>query len=102
MSHPIRNRTLIIFILGSLATISPFAIDMYLPAFPEIALALHTSTAKISLSISSYFAGLAAGQLVYGPLLDRFGRKPPLYAGLTLFIVASLLCMNSHTVKWLV
>ncbi len=79
MSHPIRNRTLIIFILGSLATISPFAIDMYLPAFPEIAAGLATtSTAKISLSVASYFAGLAAGQFVYGPLLDRFrlaGRR---------------------------
>jgi DHA1 family bicyclomycin/chloramphenicol resistance-like MFS transporter len=53
---------------------------MYLPAFPGIAVALHTSTAKVSLSISSYFVGLAAGQLFYGPLLDRFGRKSPLYA----------------------
>jgi DHA1 family bicyclomycin/chloramphenicol resistance-like MFS transporter len=88
--------------LGALSTISPFAIDMYLPAFPELATALHTSTAKISLSISSYFAGLAAGQLLYGPLLDRFGRKLPLYAGLTLFIVASLLCLCSRSVEWLV
>jgi DHA1 family bicyclomycin/chloramphenicol resistance-like MFS transporter len=88
--------------LGALSTISPFAIDMYLPAFPGIAAALHTSTAKVSLSISSYFVGLAAGQLFYGPLLDRFGRKLPLYAGLALFIVASLLCLLSRTVGWLV
>lgn len=93
MLHPSRNRFLIILILGALSTISPFAIDMYLPAFPGIAAALHTSTAKVALSISSYFVGLAAGQLFYGPLLDRFGRKLPLYAGLTLFIVASLLCL---------
>src|ERR1700679_11045 len=101
MSHPIRNRLLIILILGSLSTISPFAIDMYLPAFPGIAAVLHTSTARVSLSVSSYFAGLAAGQLLYGPLLDRFGRKPPLYVGLTLFIVASLLCMFSRSIEWL-
>src|SRR5271154_2766335 len=100
--HQARNRFLIILILGALSTISPFAIDMYLPAFPEIAATLHTSTAKISLSISSYFAGLAAGQLVYGPLLDRFGRKRPLYAGLVLFIVSSLLCLRVRTVEWLV
>lgn len=93
---------MIIIILGALATISPFAIDMYLPAFPEIAAGLHTSTARISLSISSYFAGLAIGQVFYGPLLDRFGRKPPLYAGLTLFAVASLLCMMARTSEWLV
>jgi MFS transporter, DHA1 family, multidrug resistance protein len=102
MSKTKPNRYLIILILGSLSTISPFAIDMYLPAFPEIAAALHTSTAKISLSISSYFAGLAAAQLFYGPLLDRFGRKRPLYVGLILFMVSSLLCLRSRTVEWLV
>lgn len=102
MSHPIRNRTLIIFILGSLSTISPFAIDMYLPTFPQIAAELHASTAKISLSVASYFAGLAIGQFIYGPLLDRFGRKRPLYFGLTLFAVASLLCMGAHNSEWLI
>ena len=102
MSHPTHNRALIILILGSLSTISPFAIDMYLPAFPEIAAALHVSTAKVSLSVASYFTGLAAGQLVYGPLLDRFGRKPPLYAGLLLFAAASILCVFAHTVEELV
>ena len=96
------NRALIIVILGALSTISPFAIDMYLPAFPQIAAALHTSTARISLSLASYFAGLAAGQLFYGPLLDRFGRKLPLYAGMILFIAASLLCLCSRTVEWLI
>src|SRR5580693_7824711 len=102
MSHSTHNRFLIILILGSLSTLSPFAIDMYLPAFPEIAGALHTSTAKVSLSVSSYFAGLAAGQLIYGPLLDRFGRKPPLYAGLGLFAASSVLCLFAHQVEWLI
>jgi DHA1 family bicyclomycin/chloramphenicol resistance-like MFS transporter len=96
------NRYLIIVILGALSTISPFAIDMYLPAFPEMASALHTTTARISLSLASYFAGLAAGQLFYGPLLDRFGRKLPLYAGLTLFIAASMACLCARSVEWLV
>ena len=96
------NRYLIIVILGALSTISPFAIDMYLPAFPEMASALNTSTARISLSLSSYFAGLAAGQLFYGPLLDRFGRKLPLYAGLALFIAASMACLCSRSVEWLI
>jgi DHA1 family bicyclomycin/chloramphenicol resistance-like MFS transporter len=102
MSQTSHNRLLIILILGSLSTLSPFAIDMCLPAFPEIAGALHTSTAKVSLSISSYFAGLAVGQLFYGPLLDRFGRKIPLYAGLGLFAAASLFCLLAHSVEWLV
>ena len=99
---PVRNHRLIIVILGALSTISPFAIDMYLPAFSDMATSLHTSTTRISLSIASYFAGIAAGQLFYGPLLDRFGRKLPLYAGLTLFVAASLLCLNAHSVKWLI
>jgi DHA1 family bicyclomycin/chloramphenicol resistance-like MFS transporter len=97
-----RNRYLIIIILGALSTISPFAIDMYLPAFPEIAAALHTSTARVSLSLASYFAGLAAGQLFYGPMLDRFGRRIPLYAGLMLFIVASMFCLCARSVEWLI
>ena len=78
------------------------AIDMYLPAFKEIAAALNTTPAKVSLSLSSYFIGLAAGQLVYGPLLDRFGRKKPLYFGMILFMLASLFCMQARTVESLV
>ncbi len=102
MSHPSHNRTLIILILGSLSTISPFAIDMYLPSFPEISTALHTTTAKVSLSVSSYFAGLAVGQIIYGPLLDRFGRKIPMYIGLSVFAIASLLCLGTRNIEWLV
>ena len=102
MSHPSQNRFLIIVILGALSTISPFAIDMYLPAFPQIAAALHTSAAKISLSLASYFAGMALGQLIYGPLLDRFGRKLPLYGGLGLFLLACAGCLVSRSVEWLV
>jgi len=97
-----QNRPLIIFILGALSTISPFAIDMYLPAFPEMAAGLNTTTARISLSLSSYFAGFAAAQLIYGPLLDRFGRKPPLYAGMGLFVMASVACMLARNVEWLI
>lgn len=97
-----QNRPLIIFILGALSTISPFAIDMYLPAFPEMAAGLNTTTARISLSLSSYFAGFAAAQLIYGPLLDRFGRKPPLYAGMGLFVMASVACMLAGNVEWLI
>jgi MFS transporter, DHA1 family, multidrug resistance protein len=88
---------LIILILGALSTVSPFSIDMYLPAFPQIASDLHTTQAAISLSVSGYFIGLAFGQLFYGPLLDRFGRKPPLYTGLSLFVLASLGCATARS-----
>jgi DHA1 family bicyclomycin/chloramphenicol resistance-like MFS transporter len=96
------NRLFIILILGALSTISPLAIDMYLPAFAQIAGVMHTSVAKISLSLSSYFIGLAAGQLIYGPLLDRFGRKPPLYVGLILFVAMSVACMCVRTKESLI
>jgi MFS transporter, DHA1 family, multidrug resistance protein len=92
-----RQRDLvIILILGALSTVSPFSIDMYLPAFPQIAHDLGTTPAEISLSVSGYFIGLALGQLFYGPLLDRFGRKLPLYAGMSLFILASFGCITAH------
>ena len=82
----------LVLILGALSTISPFSIDMYLPGFPAIAADLDTTIPVIQLSLTSYFIGIAAGQLLYGPLLDRFGRKNPLYAGLSLYVVASFGC----------
>src|SRR3984957_8953607 len=94
MTRSHRRDFLIILILGALSTVSPISIDMYLPAFPQIAHDLGTTPAEISLSVSGYFVGLALGQLFYGPLLDRFGRKKPLYGGLSVFVVASLGCMT--------
>lgn len=96
------NRRLIIWILGILTTVSPFSIDMYLPAFDQIAEEFGTTQAKVSLSIASYFIGLAVGQMVYGPLLDRFGRKRPLYFGLVIYLIASVFCMQSRSTEALV
>jgi len=97
MSPARRRNVLIVLILGALCTVSPFSIDMYLPAFPQIARDLGTTPAQVSLSVSGYFIGLAVGQLLYGPLLDRFGRKPPLYAGLGLFVLASIGCATARS-----
>lgn len=88
-----RQRFSLILILGALTALAPFSIDMYLPGFPAIATDLNTSVAQVSLSLSSFFVGISAGQLLYGPLLDRFGRKKPLYAGLCLYMIASVGCM---------
>lgn len=82
----------LILILGTLTALGPFSIDMYLPGFSAIAADLNTSVNKVSLSLSSYFIGISAGQLLYGPLLDRFGRKKPLYLGLAVYILASVGC----------
>jgi len=87
-----KNNALLILILGLLSAIGPFSIDMYLPGFPAIASDLHTTVAHVSLSLSSFFIGISVGQFLYGPLLDRFGRKKPLYLGLTLYLLASIGC----------
>src|SRR5215211_2130211 len=87
-----KNKLYIILILGLLTAIGPLSIDMYLPAFPEIAKSLHTSVAQIMLSLSSFFIGISIGQFIYGPLLERFGRKRPLYIGLILYLLASIGC----------
>jgi DHA1 family bicyclomycin/chloramphenicol resistance-like MFS transporter len=87
-----RSDLFVISLLGALSVVSPFAIDMYLPAFPELAAEFGVPSTTISLTLSSYFIGLALGQVVYGPLLDRFGRKKPLTFGLCLFVVASFGC----------
>lgn len=92
----------LILILGALSTISPFSVDMYLPGFPAIASDLNTTLPVIQLSLTSYFVGIAAGQLLYGPLLDRFGRKRPLYAGLAAYVVASLACALTHSADALI
>ena len=77
----------LILILGLLTAIGPFSIDMYLPAFPDIAKGLNTTIARVMLSLSSFFVGISAGQLIYGPLLERFGRKKPLYVGLSIYLL---------------
>ncbi|MGN7204213.1 multidrug effflux MFS transporter [Pedobacter sp. SAFR-022] len=88
-----KKYTSLILILGSLTALGPFSIDMYLPAFPVIAKDLQTSTEQVAISLSSFFIGISLGQLLYGPLLDRFGRKKPLCLGLALYILASLGCV---------
>ena len=88
----LKSRGLVIFILGCLAVIGPFSIDMYLPGFKDIAKDLNTSISQVGLSLSSFFIGVSLGQLIYGPLLDRFGRKIPLYVGLIIYLISSVLC----------
>jgi DHA1 family bicyclomycin/chloramphenicol resistance-like MFS transporter len=89
----------IILQLGALCVVTPFAIDMYLPAFSRIAAEFGTTTPAISLSLSTYFVGFALGQMIYGPLLDRFGRKRPLYAGLAVYILCSVGCMLAPNLR---
>jgi DHA1 family bicyclomycin/chloramphenicol resistance-like MFS transporter len=92
----------LILILGSLTALGPFSIDMYLPGFPAIAKDLHTTAAKVSLSLSGFFIGISFGQLLYGPLLDRFGRKKPLFIGLSVYILASVGCAVTTSIEGLI
>ncbi|WP_242927440.1 multidrug effflux MFS transporter [Pontibacter vulgaris] len=97
-----RKQNIIILILGALAALGPFAIDMYLPGFPAIAKDLKTDISHVALSLTSYFIGISVGQLIYGPLVDRFGRKKPLIFGLSLFVLASIGCAFVPSVEWLI
>jgi DHA1 family bicyclomycin/chloramphenicol resistance-like MFS transporter len=88
--------------LGTLTVITPFSIDMYLPAFQKIADQFGSTPARVSLSLSSYFVGLAIGQIAYGPLLDRYGRRPPLFFGLIIYVLSSLMCVMVNSVDGLI
>jgi len=98
----IKNRGAIIFTLGALSALGPFSIDMYLPGFPSIAADLHSTIPHVQLSLTSFFIGISIGQLVFGPMIDRFGRKKPLYFGLILYLLASLGCMLAPSVDILI
>jgi len=97
-----KKKFYLILILGLLTAIGPFSIDMYLPAFPDIAKNLHTTVARVTLSLSSFFIGISFGQLLYGPLLERFGRKKPLYIGLCVYLLASIGCALAASVNALI
>lgn len=97
-----QNTTTVILILGLLTALGPFSIDMYLPGFPAIASDLKTDIAHVGWSLTSFFLGISIGQLFYGPILDRFGRKPPVLFGLVLYGLAAISCMFSPNVEWLV
>lgn len=83
---------LLIIILGAIIALGPLTIDIYLPAFSAIAKDFAVSDAIVQLSLSTYFIGLAFGQIFYGPIIDRYGKKPPLFFGLALFLIATVLC----------
>jgi DHA1 family bicyclomycin/chloramphenicol resistance-like MFS transporter len=90
-----------IILMGALTAIGPLSIDMYLPGFPAIA-AEFGAVGRVELTLASFFIGIALGQLFYGPISDRFGRKPPLYIGLVLFTLASVGAATSNSIEALI
>jgi DHA1 family bicyclomycin/chloramphenicol resistance-like MFS transporter len=88
-------------LLAALTAIGPLSTDMYLPSLPDIALRLDASTAQVQFTISAYLIGFAIGQIFYGPLSDRYGRKPVLLAAMGLYCLATLLCALSISIEML-
>ncbi|MGA7387365.1 MAG: multidrug effflux MFS transporter [Pseudolabrys sp.] len=89
-------------LLAALSAIGPLTTDMYLPSLPDIARQLDASTAQVQLTISAYLIGFAVGQIFYGPVSDRHGRKPVLVAAIALYCVASLACALSRSIEMLI
>ena len=89
-------------VLGLLSAVGPFAIDMYLPALPAIAVDLHASDAATQGSLLSFFLAVALCQIVYGPVSDSFGRKAPLYFGTVLYVIGAVGCSLAPTIEWLI
>ena len=101
MSSRTRHTELII-LLGMLTAFAPMSVDMYLPALPTIGATFSSTPGHVQLSLASFFLGMAIGQAFYGPLADRFGRKRPLFVGLSLFVIASAGCALSTSIDMLI
>lgn len=89
-------------VLGLLSAVGPFAIDMYLPALPDIGAGLGTSASVMQGTITSYFLAFGLAQLIYGPWADQAGRKLPIYVGLVIFLIGSVLCTLAPTAGLLI
>ena len=92
----------LVILLGALTGFGPMSIDMYLPALPAIARSLHGDAAGAQLTVSAFFIGVSFGQLFYGPLSDREGRRWPLLTGVLLYLVATVGCMLSVSIPMLI
>ena len=85
-------------VLGVLIALMPFTNDIYMPAMPVLVASLNTDVPGVQFTLAAFIAGIAIGQIVYGPLSDRYGRRPMLIAGLAVFAASSAACAFSHTV----
>ncbi|MFF3449396.1 multidrug effflux MFS transporter [Streptomyces sp. NPDC002667] len=99
---PGRTGLLVTLVLGGLTATPPLAMDMYLPSLPEVTRSLHAPASTVQLTLTACLAGMALGQLVVGPMSDRFGRRRPLLAGLAVYVVATALCALAPGVGLLV
>lgn len=96
---PLRRRAAWVVLLGSLAALGAFTVDLYLPAFPALESELGASASQVQLTLTGTMVGVALGMLLVGPLSDAVGRRRPLLVGLGLHVVASLLCAAAPTIE---
>ncbi|MET7679635.1 multidrug effflux MFS transporter [Streptomyces sp. NPDC005423] len=93
---------LTVLVLGGLTATPPLAMDMYLPSLPQVTRSLHAPAATVQLTLTACLVGMALGQLVVGPMSDRWGRRRPLLTGLAVYVVATALCAVAPSVEALV
>lgn len=93
------SRRFLLLFLGVLSAFGPFIMDMYLPTLPAMADFFQTSSSMVQLGLTTSMIGLAAGQLIFGPLSDKYGRRSPLLLAMILFLLATLGCIFSHTIS---
>ncbi|MEU4796767.1 Bcr/CflA family multidrug efflux MFS transporter [Streptomyces sp. NPDC023327] len=97
-----RTGALVTLVLGGLTAVPPLSMDMYLPALPEVTDALHAPAATVQLTLTACLLGMALGQLVVGPMSDKWGRRRPLLIGLLVYIAATAICAFAPTVELLI
>ncbi|MFH7598815.1 multidrug effflux MFS transporter [Streptomyces racemochromogenes] len=97
-----RTGLLVTFILGGLTALPPLSMDMYLPALPEVTAALGSPAATIQLTLTSCLAGMALGQLVIGPMSDKWGRRRPLLTGMAVYVLATAICALAPSAELLI
>ena len=102
MTKSLKASASLMTMLALLSALGPFAIDMYLPAFPQMMQDLNTSAASIQLTLTTFMLGMAIGQLVIGPLSDQFGRRKPLLIGAFVCLAASVLCAVAPNIESLI
>ncbi|MEV7234350.1 multidrug effflux MFS transporter [Streptomyces sp. NPDC051020] len=97
-----RTALLVTLVLGGLTALPPLSMDMYLPALPAVTDALHAPAATVQLTLTACLAGMALGQVVVGPMSDRWGRRRPLLLGMAVYVLATAICVFAPTAELLI